>query len=252
IHGITDGRVSWSQAAPLMAGKGYRCYVPEYRGNGKTDKPDPGPGGYLVDTQAADIAAFMDILKLEKAHIVGHSLGSFIAQRLNILYPHRTLSLTLIASAVRGAGNALVSWIRDGDGKDYLGIHGYDKEQKMPESFLKGWVENTNEDPDFQAATLEHVRQIPYPVWDYLVTGALAYDNSGDMHKINGSVLVIWGAKDVVFTAQDQEALKQGLVNCRPVYITIPEGSHNVHWDSRKAAEETAAAIDNFIRYPPR
>jgi pimeloyl-ACP methyl ester carboxylesterase len=201
-----------------------------------------------VDTHAADIAAFMDFLKLEKAHIAGHSLGSFIAQRLNILYPQRTLSLTLIASAASCAGNPMAAWILDGDGKDYLGVHGYDREQKMPESFLRTWTENTNEDPDFQAATLEHARRIPYPVWAWLFTGAMAFDNRKDIAGISGRVLVLWGSGDQVFTAGDQEELKKGLTGCRAVYKTIPGGSHNLHWDSVKAAEETAACIGEFIR----
>jgi pimeloyl-ACP methyl ester carboxylesterase len=248
IHGVTDGRVSWSQVAPMMAELGYHCYIPEYRGNGKTDKPNPGPKGYLTDTHVADIFALMDLLNLKKCHVVGHSLGSLIAQRMNILHPERTLSITLIESAVKCPGNALLTWAQNGDGKDYLGVHGYDAEQKMPESFLKAWTENTNEDQSFQDATIAHAHQMPYPVWDYLLTGLNAFDNSADMGKITGRVLVIWATEDVIFTAEDQEELKKCLTNCDTVYKTVQGGTHNVHWDSKRTKEEVAAYIDDFIR----
>ena len=83
IRGFTDGRVSWSQVAPSLAKKGYRVYVPEYRGNGKTDKPID-ESSYSVAELASDIAAFVEKLGLKKVHIVGHSLGAFIAQELSI------------------------------------------------------------------------------------------------------------------------------------------------------------------------
>lgn len=47
IYGLTYGRVSWSQVAQALASKGYRVYVPEYRGNVNTDKPYGDEEAYL-------------------------------------------------------------------------------------------------------------------------------------------------------------------------------------------------------------
>ena len=49
IHGVTDSRISWTQLAPILAARGYRCYIVEYRGNGATDTPDCGKSGYTAD-----------------------------------------------------------------------------------------------------------------------------------------------------------------------------------------------------------
>ena len=91
IHGVTDGRISWTQVAPMLAKLGYRVYVPEYRGNGKTDKPDPGPGGYSVETHRDDMFAFMDAVGVEKAHVAGHSLGSLTFRVGDVLFCGDTL-----------------------------------------------------------------------------------------------------------------------------------------------------------------
>ena len=248
IHGVTDGRISWSQVAPMLADLGYRVYVPEYRGNGKTDKPDPGPGGYTVETHRDDMLALMDALGLQKAHIVGHSLGSLIAQLMNIKAPERILSTTLMESTVCCATSEVLQWAHDGDGTAYLGVRGYDAEQKMPESFLRTWTENTNESDDFQQATLEHVRQMPYPVWDWLITGLNAFDNRDGICKVSGRGLVLWGSKDEIFPAADQEALREGLTGCDATYETIEGGSHNVHWDSVRTRTEVVAILDKFMK----
>lgn len=249
IHGVTDGRISWAQVAPMLADLGYRVYVPEYRGNGKTDKPPAGPEGYTVEVHTKDMIAFFNALQIEKAHIAGHSLGSLICQRLNIEIPDRILSTILIESAAKCIGNPVLTWAHDGDGESYLGVHGYDQQQKMPDSFLKEWGDTTNDSEDFRMATLEHIRQMPYKVWDYLLTGLLAYDNRNELEKITGNVLVIWSDQDEIFTEADQEELKHGLTNCNVQYITIPNGSHNVHWDSPQTRQKLTSIIDEFIKH---
>ena len=98
IHGATDSRLSWAQIVPELADT-YRVYVPELRGHGKTDKPAGVDGKYTVAEHTADIIAFMDAVNIEKANIVGHSLGSMIAQNLAIDAADRVTTITLIASA---------------------------------------------------------------------------------------------------------------------------------------------------------
>ena len=248
IHGVTDGRISWSQVAPMLAERGYRVYVPEYRGNGKTDKPDPGPCGYLIQTHTDDILAWMDAVGIRQAHIAGHSLGSLICQRLNITAPERILSTTLQDSAARCTENEVIRWVLQGDGADFLGVCGYAETEQLPESFLTEWTENTNDCEDFRLATLEHVRQIPYPAWNWLMTGLAAYDNRDALPKMTGKVLVLWGDNDTVFPQQDQDELLQGLTGCDVTRNTLCGGSHNFHWDGPEARLWCVDALDAFLR----
>lgn len=248
IHGVTDARVSWSQVAPMMAERGYHIWVPEYRGNGLTDKPDPGPEGYLAEMHARDIVALMDVLGIEKAHIVGHSLGSIICQIINIWNPGRVLSTTLQDSTVRCMPNEVLEWAEKGDGGEYLGVHGYDEAQAMPDSFLVGWTENGNECADFQAATLEHVRQMPYPVWAWLIEGLNAFDNRKYIHLVSGKVLVMWGSEDAIFPQKDQDELRAGLTGCDVTWKILEGGSHNFHWDGLAAREWFVETLDAYIK----
>ncbi len=156
LHGATDSRVSWSQVAPLLAEKGYHCYVPEYRGHGLSDKPE-SENGYTVDLHTQDVITLMDAVGLQRAHIVGHSLGSLITQQLNVHIPERVLSSTLIAtSAVVHDDNEVLAWILTGDGTvdGYQGLINIPDDTEMPESFIQEWARCTNDDPGFQRCHL--------------------------------------------------------------------------------------------------
>ena len=62
---------------------------------------DPAPEvPYTLTDMAADAAGVLDALNIEKAHIIGASMGGMIAQTFAIQHPHRTLSLTSIMSTV--------------------------------------------------------------------------------------------------------------------------------------------------------
>jgi pimeloyl-ACP methyl ester carboxylesterase len=66
---------------------------------------------YLLDDMAADTVGLLDALGIERAHIVGGSLGGMIAQLVAADYPHRTLSLTSIMS--RPGNGPLPDILRD-------------------------------------------------------------------------------------------------------------------------------------------
>jgi pimeloyl-ACP methyl ester carboxylesterase len=97
IHGYTDSWKSFSETLPAISPK-YRSLAITLRGFGDSFKPE---SGYSGSDFAADIAAFMDTLQIEKAVIVGHSMGSFIAQHVALNYPGRVLGVVLIGSAAR-------------------------------------------------------------------------------------------------------------------------------------------------------
>lgn len=250
IHGLTDGRVSWSQVAPALAKKGYRVYVPELRGNGKTDKPIE-ESAYALKELTNDIAAFIDKLELKKPHIVGHSLGAFVAQELSILHADKIASITLIGSgAAIDESNATIDWLVNGTGdKSFDGVFAYDSIQKLPDTFYEKWGNSTNPDKDFQTAYLEHLKQVPYYAWKFLVKNLLKIDNSNRLSSIKSDVQIIWGTKDAIFDKKSQEALQDGLSKAKKVvFREVKDADHNTHWGSKAAVETVTDYIDNFIK----
>ncbi len=58
----------------------------------------PVPAGYTVDDMAADAAGLLDALGIERAHVVGMSMGGMIVQSMAINHPHKVSSLTSVMS----------------------------------------------------------------------------------------------------------------------------------------------------------
>ena len=83
IAGIGANHRFWKGMVPLL--KGYRVITLDNRGVGQTEYK----GDIQIDTMADDIIHLMDYLHIYKAHIVGWSMGSQIAQSLAIRHGER-------------------------------------------------------------------------------------------------------------------------------------------------------------------
>lgn len=92
IMGITAPGAVWEAHAEEYS-KHFRCIMPDNRGVGLTDKPE---GPYTSEIMADDYAALMDELGIEKARVVGCSMGSIIAQQLMLRHPDKVTSAILM------------------------------------------------------------------------------------------------------------------------------------------------------------
>src|SRR6516225_10313974 len=71
----------------------HRCVTYSQRGYPPSDVP-PDPARYSQDIARDDVIAVMDALGIDKAHVVGHSMGGYTALHVGIRYPRRCLSVT--------------------------------------------------------------------------------------------------------------------------------------------------------------
>ncbi|OAF19181.1 alpha/beta fold hydrolase [Bradyrhizobium neotropicale] len=83
----------WEFMAEAM-GDRFHIYAPDQRGHGRTDKVD---GDYSAQEYAEDLVIFMQELGIDRAVLVGHSLGGRVAQVFAARYPQRVSALGLIA-----------------------------------------------------------------------------------------------------------------------------------------------------------
>jgi pimeloyl-ACP methyl ester carboxylesterase len=97
IHGVGGDSTEWSEVVPEMS-KEVRCIAVDLRGHGKSEKPDMP---YTQDMFADDVAALLDILKIDKAFICGISMGGFVAQKMALTHPDKVEGLVLIDAAAR-------------------------------------------------------------------------------------------------------------------------------------------------------
>jgi len=106
IHGLGPGSQSWEHQVNGLRDQ-YRLIawdLPGYGGSDPLPKESPNAAEY-----AADLAAFMDSLDIQKAHIVGQSIGAIIAASFANHYANRTLSITLSGASSGNGTLDLVS-----------------------------------------------------------------------------------------------------------------------------------------------
>lgn len=96
IHGLTANHTCWASMADILS-PGHRLIGYDLRGRGESDKPERG---YSLDVHARDLGALLDRLGLEKAIVMGHSLGAQIGLTFAVRHPRRVSKLILLDGGV--------------------------------------------------------------------------------------------------------------------------------------------------------
>ena len=94
LHGFPLDHTIWEPLLPVLKEQA-RIILPDLRGHGLSPI---GQGTSSMILMAADIAALLDKLKIDKAIIVGHSMGGYAALAFAQAYPNRLAGLGLIAT----------------------------------------------------------------------------------------------------------------------------------------------------------
>ncbi len=102
IEGLGYSSWMWYKQIPELS-KQYRVIVYDNRGVGNSDKPD---SEYTIELMADDAASLLSALGVGSAHVLGVSMGGYIAQELALRHSEKVKSLTL-ASTNKGEGNSL-------------------------------------------------------------------------------------------------------------------------------------------------
>ena len=105
VHGFTNTAEIWTASGIVQdLARNYRVIAFDLRGHGKSDKPHV-PAQYGRE-MAMDIVRLLDHLGIQRAHVVGYSMGGHITSQLLTLRPDRFISATLIAGSGRFGWNA--------------------------------------------------------------------------------------------------------------------------------------------------
>jgi pimeloyl-ACP methyl ester carboxylesterase len=233
LHGYTDSHHSFDRNLPSFPRR-FHVFVPDQRGHGGSSKP---ACCYTQADFAADVVAFMDAVGLERASIVGHSMGSFIAQSVALAYPERVDRLVLIGSAPTIAGNpvalelqAAVDTLTDPIDPEFAReFQASTFFQPIPGAFLDTAVADSS--------------RVPADIWQQALAGLLDEDHSGELGEIRARTLILWGDQDIFVSDADQAALDAAIPRSR--LVVFAQTGHGVHVERPRAVNR---AIARFLR----
>ena len=232
LHGISDSWHSYERVLPHLP-KSIHAFALTQRGHGDSSRPETG---YRFRDYAADAVAFMDVLALERAVIVGHSLGSTIAQRFAINYPERMLGLVLIGSFLSLPNSPVRQQLWDVVSE---------MEDPVDPGFVREFQESTLAQPvphEFLDTIVQESLKLPARVWRAAVEGSSQDEFSGELNRINVPALLVWGDQDGMVPRSDQEEQTAVISNSR---LVVYEGAgHAPHWEE---PERFAADLVIFV-----
>jgi pimeloyl-ACP methyl ester carboxylesterase len=97
IHGLGARAEDWSNLAPYFVNAGFRVYIPDLPGYGRSEKP--ANFSYSVPDEARVVVSFIDALGLKQVDLGGWSMGGWIVQIVAHDHPERINRLMLFDSA---------------------------------------------------------------------------------------------------------------------------------------------------------
>ena len=236
LHGYSDSWFSYSRILPLIDKK-YHVYVPDQRGHGDSDRP---ASGYTFPDFAGDVVAFMDAKGLKRATVVGHSMGSFVAQHVAASAPERVEKLVLIGSAPAVKNTVVLDLQREVNALNDPVSPKFVREFQM--SVIAKSVPE-----DFMERVIQESMKLPARIWRDTMAGMLAPNANADLGKIKAPTLIIWGDRESVFPARsDQEVLRSSIPNARlKVY---PDTGHCPNWEQpNQLADDLVGFIETRI-----
>jgi len=233
LHGYSD---SWRSFLPLMRElpRSLCLTALSLRGHGDSAKPE---GPYGTGPMSRDVVAAMDQLGIARAVVVGHSMGSLVAQRLAQEYADRVTHLVLIGAFATLTDNPEVETLwRDA----VAGLA-----DPVDPAFVRAFQESSLNRPvpvDFLTGVIDESLKLPARVWRAALDAVRHEDRSALLGRIGVETTIIWGDQDGFCGRAEQDRLKRSIPRSR---LLVHEGTgHTPHWEQpARAAADIAAAI---------
>jgi 2-hydroxy-6-oxo-octa-2,4-dienoate hydrolase len=206
LHGLTATHHNWELTVPAFADR-WRVIVPDLPGHGASGKPD---APYTIDFYAGVIRSLGRALGVERAVVVGNSLGGQIAVELGLSYPTWTRALVLAAPAGGFPGLMRALWWAVAPAARPAVMRAV-----LSRALDRCFYDRTNPAYETRRAILaERLAHEDYPDFARAVArsvgGALAAADQ-PIARLTQPTLVIWGADDAVIDVAGSRRLARAL-----------------------------------------
>jgi pimeloyl-ACP methyl ester carboxylesterase len=237
LHGVSLDSTSWTPVVRAGGAAELPWLLVDIPGFGRSD---PLPGPTTLDELCGALVSVLDHLRLDRVHVVGHSMGGFVGLHLAATHPARVRTLASlngsyvtildlvnapVATAVRHPG----TWLAYQAVRSVAG--GGEAVQRGVAAAARAGVLRWG-----TAGLAAHPSRLPRSALQALVTCArprsfryaeatgIGYDWRSVWSRIGAPVLAGYGAKDRLVTARDARALREAVPAARDV--VVPDSAH--------------------------
>ncbi len=239
VHGFAATNWCWRHTIPALSGR-RRVLAPDLPGFGLSDKPEGFD--YSLSGYARFIAAFMDEMNIDRAVLVGNSMGGGVAVRAALDYPDRVEKLVLIDSlgyykrqfeAYRFVALPVVrDLVMSAAGPRTIGFLLKSRVYRDPSAVDDETIRR------FAAAyRTENGRKAP--IWVYRGLGTPPMIPREDIRRVTAPTLVIWGGHDLILPPAHARLFKEDIAGSTT--IIVPDVGHVPH-------EERPGPVNRLIR----
>lgn len=232
LHGLGASGEDWEFQRPFLAPH-FRVIVPDLRGFGRSPPAD----GYRVPRFAADLWALLELLRIDRFDLVGHSMGGAVAQQMAVEQPLRIERLVL--------ADTLPSFHTNTFGKRLMFVFRYATMGLLgPERLAKAVARTLFPGPNQQALRDRALRRggaNDRAVYLETIRGLVGWSVADRLERISMPTLVLAAEHDY-FPVEDAESFAAGLPNAR---LKIFPGAH--HAMPLEIPEAFAAELLDFL-----
>src|SRR5215208_8469745 len=234
LHGITGSSQTWEHVAPLLSAR-FTLIAPDLLGHGESATP---PGDYSLGAHASGVRDILTALGIDRATVVGHSLGGGIAMQFAYQFPERCQRLVLVSSGGLGREVHLLLRAAALPGADYV-------LPALTSNRLLGVGRGVG-------GLLKRLRLSPGADLEVLAQGFASLDNAGSrqafLHTVRAVIepsgqrvsardrlsltalmptLIVWGERDSIIPVEHGAAAHEAMPGSR--FEVFPGAGHMPH-----------------------
>lgn len=235
IQGMSGHSLHWGEPFLGALAESFSTTAIDHRNTGESPRTD---GPFTLAELAEDAVGVLDELGIERAHVLGISMGGMVAQELVLRHPQRVQTLVLGCTYAGGPGQSLTT--QEVMGVLAAGMQSGDR----AEALRAAWSVNVSDAfaaDEANYAAFEEIslrRPVPVAVIMRQMQAIGAHDTSARLGEITAPTLVVHGTADLMLPCANGEAIARAIPGAR--FETL-EGVGHMFWIEQP--ERSAALI---------
>ncbi len=223
IAGLGSDNSSWLNIINKLS-ENFQVITFDNRGAGRSEIPKKP---YTIRQMADDTIKLLDYLKIKKTHVIGHSMGGYIAQELALNYPKYIDKLILESTAPISTerNNTLFEFFfnqfkKGGDSEIWFwrwAFWLFSPKTFNNKKFIKAFIKNGSRYPYLQLIN----------GFKYQINAIVSFDTRNKLHRIKAETLVVHGTHDVLILPEEAEALVKNISNSD--FQLLKDTGHAIH-----------------------